>query len=171
MSALGQRWKPNRYRIENDTVIMTIVRRNGIVIDILLDKVTHDKIKHLRWCMHSNTGYNDYAWQTELGFLHRYALGIHKESKLRVDHINRNKLDCRLTNLRIADSLINARNHSNFKSNRSGFNGIGYDKFSGKWKTRICVSYKSVWLGRFTSLEQAKEARKNAEDKYWSDQR
>lgn len=50
--------------------------------------------------------------------------------------------------------------------NKSGVKGIHYDKSRSKWKVEIGVNGKNRYVGRFDSLEEAKEARKIAESIY-----
>lgn len=55
--------------------------------------------------------------------LHRELLGL-TDPKVLVDHINRDKLDCRRVNLRIADRAGNARNQSKQSGKLSQFKGV-----------------------------------------------
>lgn len=85
--------------------------------------------------------------------LHR--LIINAESGQIVDHINRNKLDNRRSNLRITDRCGNARN-SKFRShNTSGFRGVYLCKQTQRWRAEIRVNGRGVKLGRFHSVVDA----------------
>lgn len=53
------------------------------------------------------------------------------------------------------------------KNNTSGITGVGFDKSRSKWYARIKVNYKEIYLGRFDTKEEAINARKNAEAKYY----
>jgi hypothetical protein len=83
------------------------------------------------------------------------------------DHINRNRLDNRRCNLRIATRLQNQHNMNRFCTNTSGYPGVGWMKKHRKWRVRITVNYKEIHLGRFSDLELAITARKNAEKIYF----
>tara|TARA_R110002072_G_scaffold39119_3_gene112684 strand:+ start:74 stop:535 length:462 start_codon:yes stop_codon:yes gene_type:complete len=55
------------------------------------------------------------------------------ESKLCVDHIDRNKLNNDISNLRWATYTENNNNKGMYKSNKSGHTNISYDKLKKKW--------------------------------------
>lgn len=82
------------------------------------------------------------------------------------DHINQNGLDNRKENLRKTDYSINAFNRKTKKNSVSGYNGVWKNKKSGKWVANITVRGKRMHLGYFLELEDAIEARKEAEIKY-----
>lgn len=64
-----------------------------------------------------------------------------------VDHINGNKLDNRLSNLRVCLQRENARNVPMKRNNTSGFVGVSWDRTRGKWLAHIKVNRKFVNLG------------------------
>lgn len=80
-----------------------------------------------------------------------------------IDHINHNRLDNRLINLRLVTRTSNLRNQSRYKNNTSGVTGVSYDKNSGKWRAHITVEGKTLTLGRYSVLEDAIARRKLAE--------
>ena len=83
------------------------------------------------------------------------------------DHINRNKLDNRRSNLRTATQAQNLRNLSIRRDNTSGFSGVCWHKDSKKWWSRIQNKGKTISLGLFFSIYEAISARKQAEIKYY----
>lgn len=62
-------------------------------------------------------------------------------------------------------SLINPKHLR--KNNKTGVNGVYWDKKLKKYRARINVKGKNISLGCFKTLEEAKKARKLAEDKYY----
>ena len=88
-----------------------------------------------------------------------------------VDHINRNPLDNRKSNLRIVNNQQNSMNKGHQKRNTSGHKGVSWDKSRNKWYAYITVNYKLINLGRFNILEDAIKARKKAEIKYFGEYR
>ena len=86
-----------------------------------------------------------------------------------IDHINRNPLDNRRENLRIVSIQENCMNLSMKKTNKSGIAGVHWDKNANKWRAKLTYKYKSINLGRFEKLEDARKARKDAELKYFGE--
>ena len=78
-------------------------------------------------------------------------------SDVQIDHINRNGLDCRRSNLRVAD---NSLNHANVDKNNgsytSRYKGVHWRRDRNRWSAEIKVRYKSIKLGRYeTEVEAA----------------
>lgn len=90
-----------------------------------------------------------------LAWVHFY--GAWPESE--IDHINRIGTDNRIANLRLATRSQNMSNTRKRKQSRSGYTGVTFHKQSGKWQARVCVDYKSRFLGLFPSAEEAAAAR------------
>lgn len=80
-----------------------------------------------------------------------------------VDHINRNKKDNRLSNLRKTDKSENAFNSKLRASNVSGTTGVWFRKDTGRWTAEIKKNYRKISLGCFETKEEAIQARKKAE--------
>ena len=83
-----------------------------------------------------------------------------------VDHINRNRADNRISNLRLVSSTENKHNTGLRKNNRSGCSGVCFNNYHGRWDARIRVDGRRINLGRYTSLDDAKRARLLAEEIY-----
>ena len=100
---------------------------------------------------------------------HRVVWLMHYGSwpKQFVDHINRDKADNRIENLRDVSNTINCRNHALRKVNKSGHTGVHWHKALSKWTAQINVGKTKKHLGVYEDLEDAVKARKDAEEKYW----
>ena len=85
-----------------------------------------------------------------------------------IDHINRNKQDNRIENLRAVDRSLNLRNTGVKKNNTSGVKGVVFHKRDKKWYATIGIDSKKKHIGSFNTIKQASEARKNAESVYWN---
>ena len=80
-----------------------------------------------------------------------------------IDHINGNREDNRLENLRVVTASANCRNQRLRQNNRSGVMGVHWDRQHGKWVARIELAEGRKFLGRFTTKADAVAARKSAE--------
>jgi hypothetical protein len=83
-----------------------------------------------------------------------------------IDHINGDRADNRIANLRVVTRRDNCRNVRRRKSNRSGANGVTWYPRYQKWKVRIIAKGKDTHLGYFSDLQEAIDTRKAAEKKY-----
>ena len=102
----------------------------------------------------------------KLYLAHRLAwLYVYGYFPTEIDHINRNKADNRILNLREVTHSENQKNQKMNSKNTSGFTGV-YKHRNGKWVAQIQVGGKSINLGYFHKIENAVATRKNAEIKY-----
>lgn len=83
-----------------------------------------------------------------------------------IDHINGDRADNRIANLRDVSRTINARNAARPRTNSSGLVGVSYRRDKHKWRAHITVDRQMLHLGYFNSCEAAIEARQAAERKY-----
>ena len=99
---------------------------------------------------------------------HRVAWAIYhgKWPNGEIDHINGNRSDNRISNIRDVQPTQNKQNMQMYKNNKSGCTGIFYNKINKNWRARITVDKKVIEIGSFTNLNDAIAARKEAEAKY-----
>ena len=86
----------------------------------------------------------------------RVICGLKRGNKREVDHKNHKSLDNRKVNLRICSHQENSCNQfahrfHNGKPCTSQYQGVSWHKQTKKWRTRIRIHGKSIWLGLFTS--------------------
>jgi len=81
-----------------------------------------------------------------------------------VDHINGDRLDNRIENLRAVSSRENLLN--TIVKRKQGLKGAYYEADKGKWLSQIKINYKSFHLGRFDTEQEAHQAYMNAFNKY-----
>ena len=83
-----------------------------------------------------------------------------------IDHIDGDKANNRIENLRAASHSENLNNRKYQKNNTSGVKGVSYEKqYKKKWKGKISVDGKEMSIGRFETLEEAKKAIKATREK------
>jgi hypothetical protein len=85
---------------------------------------------------------------------------------VQIDHIDGNKLNNKLSNLRNVDQSTNSKNLPKSKSNTTGFTGVHFDNRRKKFIAKLMVNKRSIHIGEFTSLDEAISARKNANINY-----
>lgn len=85
------------------------------------------------------------------------------------DHIDRNPLNNRKSNLRPCDRYDNAHNASLRKDNTSGVTGVWFDKIHSKWVASIMYHNNNINLGRFINKVDAIKARLSAEVQYFGE--
>lgn len=119
----------------------------------------------------NGVGYLNISIHSRLYLAHRLAwLYMYGEwPKLDIDHINRNRSDNRIANLRDVSRRQNLQNAGKRSDNTSGHTGVHWNKQRSKWQARIAPGQKTINLGLFESLEEAAAARKAAEKLYWAD--
>lgn len=110
---------------------------------------------------------NQYKWQVNFGsscpraqglvnkkriLMHRLILN--PPSNLGIDHINRNSLDNRRCNLRLATQTQNNGNMIS-KKHSSRFKGVSWVRRDKKWEARGKQHNKTIHLGLYNSEEEA----------------
>jgi len=81
-----------------------------------------------------------------------------------IDHINGDRADNRLVNLREVSNQENHKNMKRHKGNKSGHTGVYWNKAVNKWQAYICIDGKQTYLGIFDDVEEAATVRKEAEE-------
>lgn len=101
-------------------------------------------------------------------FAHRLAFlymeGHFPENE--VDHKNRDRADNSWANLLGVSRSCNMKNTKVYKTSKSGITGVGWHKRNGKWRVRIKVFGKRLYLGTFKTKLEAAQARWEGEVKY-----
>lgn len=84
-----------------------------------------------------------------------------------IDHENGNRVDNRALNLREVDRVTQCRNKAIPKNNTSGVAGVSYNRNEAKWFAFIRgKGSKRISLGYFRDIQDAINARKDAEQEY-----
>jgi len=96
---------------------------------------------------------------------HRVAWAIHygRWPDGQVDHLDHDRANNRIANLREATEAENSRNRAAPAKGESRVLGVNYHKRDRKWRAYIKVDGKTTHLGYFDSMEAAIAARRDAE--------
>ena len=133
----------------------------------LVDTADYEWLSQWKWCLVTKRRTGDlYAsrrgrsseGRSIVVYMHREILGLFYGDKRQGDHRNRNSLDNRRSNLRLAMPTDNARNRGMNSLNTSGFKGVSYDKRTSKWRASIYCKRKHKSVGYFPTKEEAARA-------------
>jgi HNH endonuclease len=146
-------------------------RGNQVVAHVLVDEDAYEAVSAFRWRLHPD-GYATRSGtrppSTERGvyhasstlLLHRELMADQLKPGLWIDHINRDRLDCRRANLRVIDPRVSPQNTSRSqRRNRavrsSRHRGVSWHKNEEKWRATVGVNGRTVHLGYFNDEDEA----------------
>jgi len=161
------KYEPNEIILKNKyaEIIMYDLRGN----EVARTKVSLcdlDKLKKHKWSLA-----NGYA-STHINFkrltIHQFLFDT-KGQYYCIDHRNRDKLDNRRENLIQTSKSENTFNQKISTRNTSGVVGVTWHKSANKWMSSITLNHKKIYLGLFKNFEDAVNARKKAELKYFGE--
>lgn len=152
--------KTNPYQIINGYVQVTLSDSQTMLCDIDI----WEKVKDMRWTV-NRQGYvqtttREGREKSRAVLFHSFVLKC--DNTHVIDHINRNKLDNRKCNLRLATRAENSINSLSTHSS-TGARGVYVDKRKKrKYIAYLSTNGKNHRIGSFFTLAEAKEARENA---------
>lgn len=162
---ITQRRLMERLNYDQETGIFTWRTKEGVgsrvVIGSTAGTIKTDRcgIKYLRIYIDNKRYYaHRLAWL--------YIFGEHAPEGMEIDHIDGNGLNNSIANLRCVDKVNNQRNRRMNPRNTSGKTGVFFCNTANKWAVQIGLNNHRKFLGHFDSLEEAIQARSNAEVKY-----
>lgn len=83
-----------------------------------------------------------------------------------IDHINRDRADNRISNIREATPAENRQNASLQRNSTSGFSGVSWTKRERRWRARIVVNSREIGLGYFVDKQSAADAYAEAKKQF-----
>lgn len=148
--------KYNTYDLTNDYGIGYTTKGEPFYFD----KEDYDLIKDYCWTL--TKGYLLSSINHKTMQLHRLVMGVGAyDGNTVIDHINHNTRDNRKSNLRICTHALNGRNRK--------VKGAYQKDNSNKWFSMIKVDGELHHLGTYETEEEALEARRKAEEKYFQE--
>ena len=136
----------------------------------IFDKFNYDKVSQHIWHI-SKFGYVISQITLNNGKQERFSM--HRlltecPSDKIVDHINRNKADNRISNLRICSRRENAFNVSTQKRNKLGAKGVSLTH-CGTYQAQIQIDGKQKYLGSYKTIKEASDAYDVAAKEYFGE--
>jgi hypothetical protein len=145
----------------NAALVRTLFRYDQATGDLIrLTAPTYkNKVGDIAGCVNVATGYRTVKIRCvgypahRLVWLHVHGVWPAHE----IDHINGNKLDNRIENLRDVPHQVNVQNlRESTSSSSTGILGVG--PHGDRWRARILLNGRTKYLGRFKTKEQAMAA-------------
>lgn len=129
-----------------------------VVAHAIVDLSDSEWLSQWRWCL--STGYASRnaprGTMPRQIRMHRLVLGLLSDDPAVPDHINRNKLDNRRSNLRAVTLQLNAQNKG-ARGGSSKYRGVSWNATAQKWAVHIRVSGKSRYFGSYLDEADAAE--------------
>jgi len=129
---------------------MAVIELKNSPLTVLIDDDLFNEIMSISEKWYYLKGYAVPAGKTK--GMHRFLLDAPPD--IYVDHINGNKLDNRIENLRFCTRKQNFANQKKRKNNTTGFKGVYYKKRVKKFRAKIC----SIEIGLYNTAEEAHRA-------------
>ena len=86
-----------------------------------------------------------------------------------VDHINGDRYDNRIENLREANTYQNRQNSRIYSTSKSGVKNVYWQANCKKWRVTMHINGKKHYFGMYTDLEEAKQVATSMRNKYFKD--
>jgi hypothetical protein len=146
----------------------------------IVDDENFEWLNQWKWCCDAKGYAVRHEQKSEYGNRQRKMVKMHRaimkvSAGIYLDHINRNRLDNRKANLRIATNSQNQANAKQWQTNTSGYRGVvqlnknkPYN-ISKPWGAQIVVEGKRIFKGMFETPEEASKAYGQLAKKYFGE--
>lgn len=128
--------------IENDLLRIELTKGKHAIAD----RIDYDLLKNKGW-VYNGWGYASATINYKVTTMHQFLMG--KKPPLIIDHINKNPLDNRRSNLRFTTRSINCLNSDKWK-------GYSFSKEKRKFIVNIKAGRKCYYLGAYKTETEAK---------------
>lgn len=119
-----------------------------------IDREDQKRVSQYKWSSQGRYLRINRSWDGKQHniYLHHFLIGMPLNRTLEVDHINRNPLDNRKSNLRFVTSIEQ-------QENRDVGTGTYWDKDRGNWVAQATINKKVIYLGSYKSKKEADDAK------------
>jgi hypothetical protein len=115
-------------------------------------------------------GYVNIQIKGKLYFAHRIAwlMTYGEWPEKQIDHINGNRSDNRIANLRKVSRSQNGQNRKPNIGSATGVPGVTWYAPTDRWLVRITLNQKTIHIGYFNAIDEAVSARQTAETRFFT---
>jgi hypothetical protein len=119
-------------------------------------------------CTPNGSGYKQVCINHKTYSAHRVIWAFHygEWPANQIDHINGDRGNNDISNLRVVTSAENGRNQRRRRTNVSGHMGVHWNKKCSKWQAQLSVGGDKKYLGLFDDIEEAVAVRAKANIEY-----
>lgn len=133
-------------------------RRNGDIAGYaIVDAEDYARLSAYGWYLNSS-GYARRSGSGKAVLMHREVLGAAPFLFAEADHLNRERLDNRRSNLRWVTRAQNAQNKNAHRGSASTARGVWHDTKRNKWVGAVQSGGRDVFRKRFDTEAEAAEA-------------
>lgn len=142
------------------TVRIPLYKRKAIIGYALIDAADEPLVAPYRWTVTPGSYVRtNVPVDGHVLAIHRVILGLKHRDGKKVDHVNRNPLDNRRTNLRLATDAENMQNRGSRPGSSSSYRGVYWNRAARKWGARVGLNRQVYDLGLFeVEIEAARVA-------------
>lgn len=147
----------------DDTIYVDLVKRDGTVVGrTLIDAADAEYVNSYRWRVNAD-GYAVRDARVGEGVgkrvisLAKALMDVAPRDSRQVDHINRDRLDNRRSNLRVCTHAQNHQNVPGHPRSTSRFRGVSWDSARQRWAAYVMLAGRTHHLGRFERETEAAE--------------
>lgn len=146
---LSGNYKKKRKAIIDGDIAYLLVKQEGKFVKTIIDSCLAKQLEQYNWCADDGR----YA-RTRAGnkthYLHRLITNSPKGKQ--VDHINGNRLDNRLSNLRLCTNQQNQMSR-HVAVSKTGYKGV--HKLGNRYCAKIKFNRKNIHLGVYLTIDEA----------------
>lgn len=115
----------------------------------------------------NTSGYKTLSINNRHHYLHRIIFLMHYGyMPKQIDHIDCNRSNNKIENLRAATDTQNKSNRKRVRTNTSGYKNVAWAKKQNMWHVSIGYKKKNIHIGSFKNIEDAVQAAREARQKY-----
>lgn len=168
------RFEPNKFEIVDDYAIVYVNNRIGEICgSFIIDLEDIEKVVKYKWFRKVDGRIVSNVVKDNIGKshvrVHNIVMGHESFSKYAiVDHIDRNPLNNKKSNLRIVDAQTNTINRDIQCNNKTGVAGV-VQKKDGKYVAQLKFNMKMMRFGTYSDFEEAVVERAKAEAIYFKE--